>query len=407
MLHRLFGLCLALVLILGPLLATATLPASAQDGSPVAVDSDGFDPDSPTGDDADRSVRETEAVQPADGSGNTWPGSGVGPIFPLPDVYVTFGSVLTGGDTTAAELGIGDVSPLPAGFRSSNARLIEISTTATFQYNIIVCMIYTAANFDDPSTIRLLWWNGDTWSLTVVEEAPRSHRQRFAGMRAASESLRLQKSEPIQPQPTSSFPCPPKPKPRTRQRLRPTLPRAPQRKPRLLRSLPPTRHLTPRRTRPRVSDLPRDQYANRHTDGNPDQHSHGHCHNDAHVHCDRDLNVDVDSVPSDTPTSTATDTEASTSTPSMTASAAQSATLTPTDTATLTPTATATDTPTSSPTVTDSATSSATPDLSPTSTATFTATPTSATGQTQFALPNVWVIYSRDADPRVVRRVPC
>lgn len=366
MLRRFTGLCLSLLLIAVATPAVFTVSAYAQDGSPVAVDADDIsDPASDPDDSAsfDGMSSASEIVEPASGPGDTPSGYGVGPIFPLLDVYLTFGHVLTGGLTTAVELGSSSVPPLPGGYRIDNARIVQIETTASYEFNIIVCLLYNVGNFADPSTIALFRLTGNGWEATAPEGSTSVASSTVCGYTpglgtfAAAEIGSTPTVEPID----TSTPLP-------------------------TDTAVPTTTQTPTPT-------------------------------------DTGTAVDTETaIPSDTPTSTSTSTETVSATPTETSTATATsipsytpeptetatATTTPSSTATSSPSATATVTISPSPLPTETSTSSATPTptatetLTSTGTATFTptvipiftATPTSATGQTQFALPNVWVIYS-------------
>jgi uncharacterized protein YgiM (DUF1202 family) len=348
-LRRLSGLCLALLLIAASLPAHRSSPTYAQDASPVAIEPSAISdagPASAASDAIDEVEPESVSVEPASEPGETLPGSSVGPVFPLPDVYLTFARVLTGGITTAYELDSASVPALPDGYRLDNARIVRIETSATFESNNLVCLIYNVANFADPSTIQLFQLMAGTW-ISITDPAQSSTASATAcgytsslgtfaaaGFGTAPTSIPVDTPTPL-PTDTST--------PTATETLPPTA----------TQTHTPTVAATATRTgTPTPSNTP---------------------------------------IPSETSTSTATETSTSSPTRSPSSTATHTSTPEPTETATSSSTAKATATATSSPTET----ATSTPTHTPANTPSFTATPTSATGQTQYALDNVWVIFSR------------
>jgi hypothetical protein len=96
--------------------------------------------------------------------GNTVEGTNV-QLSPLPDLALTFESVLTRGTTTATMSTSGPLPPegyvaVPA----APARYFEISTDAVFSGNVEVCITYDDGDVtQDESHLKLLHYDGDSW----------------------------------------------------------------------------------------------------------------------------------------------------------------------------------------------------------------------------------------------------
>jgi hypothetical protein len=96
--------------------------------------------------------------------GNTMEGENI-QLSMLPDLSVTFESVLTRGTTTAM---ISDTGPLPpsgyAAVPTAPAQYYDLSTDAVFFGDVHVCISYSDADVTrDESTLKLFHYEGDSW----------------------------------------------------------------------------------------------------------------------------------------------------------------------------------------------------------------------------------------------------
>ncbi len=377
MLHRWTGFCLTLLLAVAPLASALAPPVSAQNGSPIAVVENSASEAPPNAD------RSDGAVAAAGEDGNTPASPSPSQVFVLPDLYIVFAVVTAGGNTIATPLVPADAPPLPVGLRSDNARIVQIETTATIQYNMLVCLIYDATAFADPGQVALLWFDGDTWiditdrgnssvaGATVCGYVPGLGT--FAAAEPGSDPTTTPTDIPAPtetatgmpsdtPSPTETATLPPSetPRPTETATLAPSDTPSPTETP----TPPPTSTATsaPTETSTALATA----------------------------------TATASSTETATPRPTETEFPASTATPSWTPTSTPSDTPPPTATQSETPPATmtesATATATEPPTASSTASTTATHTPSPTPSATV--TPTVGTERTQFALANVWVIYN-------------
>lgn len=337
---RLLVLALALLM---PLASAA--PAFAQDGSPVAVEQDGnvdsaAEPELPT---------PTETPEDDDlpeESGNTPQNlNSESLIFPVPDIYLTFYRVTTGGNTTAVDGTIGEVEPLPAGYRDDNARVLFIDTTATYELNILLCVIFGPEQFANPNEVDLLRLDPSGW--VVITAAPNAN----TACGYTSELGTFAVAETGE-NPTAVSTLSPTPLPTATETPTNTPSDTPVPSSTTSPTATPSSTLEPTET-PTATSTP-------------------------------------SATPSDTPEPTFTPT----STPTQTATDTATSTPAPSETSTSTPTETPTPSPTATETPTASATGTATATQTSTMTETASATPTSTPAQTHFALPNVYLTFS-------------
>ena len=164
---RLVLLLLALLLIAAPI--SSQLITQAQDGSPVPSESIPTETPTPapTTQDLDRKST-TEPVAPADVEGNTPIGPHTNPpVFPSArtDVYVAIAMVTVAGQTDAID-GTNGNGPFAAeGYRSDNAKILTILTTATYEGNLNICIVFDGPTFANPSEIELLFFDGAEWGV--------------------------------------------------------------------------------------------------------------------------------------------------------------------------------------------------------------------------------------------------
>ncbi len=347
MLRRLSGLCLSIFLILSAVPIDSVPTAYAQDGSPVAVDPSPAEPDpsvSPTSESDVAPVQAAEDFNTPAGIPSTTP------VFALdPSVYLYFNQVTASGNSTAEERSTSVLGSFLDGYRTDNARVFAIATTATYKPNITVCIYYGPGQFVNPAAANLFRLDGGAWVIVTGSRDSGT----VCGYTAVLGTFVV--AEPGV-NPTVASTNTPTPSPTDT-----SVPTA-------------TDTTVPTATKTATSTettIPADT-----------------------------ATVTASSTPtlSDSPTSSAAPTETASSTSTRTATPAATETATPSHTPEPTETATssATTSPSSTSTATDTSTPSSTPTAIPTSTQTptFTATPTSATGQTQYALPNVWVNYA-------------
>ncbi len=110
------------------------------------------------------------AFQPALGGGfdgfvakvspNTPSGNGVS-VSAGSGVTVTFATVSSSGDTTATKSSTGPTPP--AGFSLGATSYYAITTTATFGPPVTICITYSPAQFNDPTTLRLFHFENSAW----------------------------------------------------------------------------------------------------------------------------------------------------------------------------------------------------------------------------------------------------
>ena len=159
MLRRLSFVLLALALIVGPFPFSSAPHAFAQNGSPVAAEP------IPT-----ETPLSLEQVAPAE-AGNTQPGfySSL-PIAPRNDVYFFVYEITVGGQTDVIDgtngTGIFDA----AGYRTDNAKVVTIVTTAVHYGNFRLCILFDAGMFTNPSAAQLLRKDGASW--VVITDVP-------------------------------------------------------------------------------------------------------------------------------------------------------------------------------------------------------------------------------------------
>lgn len=460
MLRRFSGLCFALALLILLNCAIPMILVSAQDASPVAIEPVPDAPD-PSIESFDES--ENESVAPADATGNTPAGnSPSNPIYALvPSVYLYFPRVTTTGESIATEGILSDPNSFVPAYRTDNARLFEVSTTAEYDPNIKLCIYFGSAQFADPYSADLFRFDGAGWTImpSLRESDTICGYTATLGMFVVAEPGTNPTPEPVAtdtPAPTdTTTPVPtdtpiPTATPTAANTTTPvptetptvtvtashteppvpteTPPSSPT--PTATHSATPTATATPSNTStstavptetpshtPTETPLPTDTATPSMTASTTPTDTATASVTNSPTLLPTETATDIPTpVPSDTPIPTNTPT--TTSSPSVSSTSTPSVTLIPTETPseTGTPTPLPTDTPSATATITSTATLSPTPIPSHTATQqpseipsatatetpspipsempTLTATPTAATGQTQFALPNVWVIYS-------------
>jgi hypothetical protein len=98
-----------------------------------------------------------EAVLP-----NTPAGSDVVVALPDSGMTLTFDTVSTPGTTTVTVSSSGPTPPVGVSL-GDPATYFDISTTATYVPPIVICIAYDPMQYTDPSNLRLLHYENDTW----------------------------------------------------------------------------------------------------------------------------------------------------------------------------------------------------------------------------------------------------
>jgi hypothetical protein len=100
---------------------------------------------------------------------NTPPGNNVS-ITAGNGVTVTFANVSSSGDTTATTSNTGPAPP--AGFSLGASSYYAITATATFVPPVTICIRYSPAQFNDPSTLRLFHFENSAWVDVTTSNDP-------------------------------------------------------------------------------------------------------------------------------------------------------------------------------------------------------------------------------------------
>jgi hypothetical protein len=86
-------------------------------------------------------------------------------------VTLTFDSITAPGDTTLELSATGPA--VPSGFQlGSPATWYEISTTATFDGNVVICIDYSGVSYGDESTLQLLHYEDGLWVNVTTNRDP-------------------------------------------------------------------------------------------------------------------------------------------------------------------------------------------------------------------------------------------
>ena len=167
MLRRLACLLLIFALVFTSLAPNLAHNTYAQNGSPVPVDPIPTDVPHPTETtQPPSSAPQTDPVAPADSEGNTPLGPHTNPpLFPLPrtDVYLYILQVTVAGQTEVIDGTDGNGPFAAPGYHSDNVKVITIKTTAAFDGNLNVCVIFDGSSYFNPSAIELLYFVDGSW----------------------------------------------------------------------------------------------------------------------------------------------------------------------------------------------------------------------------------------------------
>jgi uncharacterized protein YraI len=350
-LRRLACLLLAITLVVPSLLPLAPAAAYAQDGSPVPIQpiptetlSDAGESDQPAPD------AQSAAVIPAESEGNTPVGSYLAaPLVPYPrtDVYIYLSEVTVAGQTDVIDGTNGNGSFDVPGYRADNAKVITLTTTASYVGRLRVCIIFEQGRFSTNAGLEFFLLSGGNWTAdTDYLDANTicAYADAFGTFAVAEPG--------VDPSPTATEVPASETPPATTTEVPSTTPtESPTEAPTETESLSPSPTDTPVPT-----ETP------------------------THIPTETETPLPSETPPSE-PTETATASTTSTSTPSAT----------PTETPSETPSSTPPPSPTTTPTFTPTETPTATP------TASVTETPTSAPSRIQFASPlsNVYVEFGQ------------
>ena len=82
------------------------------------------------------------------------------PIYPRADVYFFVYEITVGGHTNVIDGTNGTGSSMLAGYRTDNAKIVTIVTTAVHSGNFRLCILFDAGVFTNPSAVQLLRKDG-------------------------------------------------------------------------------------------------------------------------------------------------------------------------------------------------------------------------------------------------------
>ncbi len=166
MLRRVARLVLVIAILFSSVPLLTSTRIHAQDGSPIPLEPVSTAiplPETPT--DEPEIPPATEPVHPADFDGNTPPGSYLGnQIFPRQDVYFNVYEITVGGQTDVIDGTNGNGVFDAPGYRSDNAKVVTIVTTAQHSGDFKLCIIFDSNAFANPSTIAVLRLDGGSWT---------------------------------------------------------------------------------------------------------------------------------------------------------------------------------------------------------------------------------------------------
>jgi hypothetical protein len=104
---------------------------------------------------------------------NTPAGTNVS-VSPGGGTSVSFTVVSSPGNTTVTTSN--SASPVPAGFNLGNSpTYYDISTTATYNPPVIVCLSYDPAQYSDPGNVRLLHYESAAWTDVTISNDTTNH----------------------------------------------------------------------------------------------------------------------------------------------------------------------------------------------------------------------------------------